>query len=103
MNPETRASNAHDRPGHAPGGCCGHAHDAPAPAHVEALPVAPGTRWTCPMHPEVVRTGPGDCPKCGMPLEPTGASAVGDEQEEREQARMRRRLWIGALLAAPLL
>ena len=25
---------------------------------------------TCPMHPEVVRDGPGSCPKCGMTLEP---------------------------------
>src|ERR1035441_1843646 len=26
--------------------------------------------YTCPMHPEVRKDGPGDCPKCGMPLEP---------------------------------
>jgi Cu+-exporting ATPase len=26
--------------------------------------------YTCPMHPEVVQDGPGDCPKCGMALEP---------------------------------
>ncbi len=25
--------------------------------------------YTCPMHPEVVQQGPGDCPKCGMRLE----------------------------------
>ncbi len=24
--------------------------------------------YTCPMHPEVVQEGPGDCPKCGMQL-----------------------------------
>jgi Cu+-exporting ATPase len=29
-----------------------------------------GTTYTCPMHPEVVQNGPGDCPKCGMALEP---------------------------------
>ncbi len=28
--------------------------------------------YTCPMHPEVQHMGPGDCPKCGMSLEPTG-------------------------------
>ncbi|MFQ5765310.1 MAG: heavy metal translocating P-type ATPase, partial [Rhodospirillales bacterium] len=34
-------------------------------------PKAPaGVRYTCPMHPEVVQDGPGDCPKCGMALEP---------------------------------
>src|SRR5262245_57417870 len=31
---------------------------------------AAGTRFTCPMHPEVIQTGPGACPKCGMALEP---------------------------------
>jgi Cu+-exporting ATPase len=32
--------------------------------------VEPGTRYTCPMHPEIVRDGPGACPICGMALEP---------------------------------
>ena len=27
-----------------------------------------GQKWTCSMHPEVIRDGPGDCPKCGMDL-----------------------------------
>ena len=31
--------------------------------------------YTCPMHPEVVRSEPGDCPKCGMPLVPRGGAA----------------------------
>ena len=90
-------------PAAAPHACCSHgAAGSPTSnrAHVETTI---GGAWTCPMHPEVVRAGPGDCPKCGMPLEPTGASAEGDEQEEREQARMRRRFGIGALLAVPLL
>jgi hypothetical protein len=25
-------------------------------------------QYTCPMHPEVVKDQPGDCPKCGMKL-----------------------------------
>ena len=29
-----------------------------------------GTKYTCPMHPEVVSDKPGNCPKCGMTLEP---------------------------------
>ena len=33
-------------------------------------PVAPGTMYTCPMHPEIRQQGPGDCPICGMALEP---------------------------------
>jgi Cu+-exporting ATPase len=28
------------------------------------------TEWTCPMHPEIVRSEPGSCPICGMALEP---------------------------------
>ena len=36
----------------------------------EPDPVPEGTRYTCPMHPEVVRDAPEDCPICGMALEP---------------------------------
>src|SRR5256885_8105166 len=35
-----------------------------------------GIRYTCPMHPEIVRMGPGSCPKCGMALEPMDVVAV---------------------------
>ena len=31
---------------------------------------APGTIYTCPMHPEIRQDGPGSCPICGMALEP---------------------------------
>ncbi len=31
--------------------------------------------YTCPMHPEVRQRGPGNCPKCGMTLEPVIAAA----------------------------
>ena len=31
---------------------------------------ASSTRYTCSMHPEVVRDAPGKCPKCGMTLVP---------------------------------
>jgi len=64
---------------------------------------APGTKaaYTCPMHPEVVRDGPGDCPLCGMALEPRTVSAEGEEQDP-ELKGMTRRFWIGAILSAPL-
>src|SRR5690606_25366335 len=43
----------------------------PASGTVHAPPTAPaGAKWTCPMHPEIVRDGPGACPICGMALEP---------------------------------
>ena len=57
-------------------------------------------QWTCPMHPEIVRDEPGDCPVCGMALEPT---AVPDEEPvNHELVDMRRRFWISALLTLPL-
>ena len=54
-----------------------HSHRAHAPDHRDADAAAPGavagasgTRYTCPMHPEIVRDAPGSCPKCGMALVP---------------------------------
>src|SRR6266851_3594025 len=66
---------------------------APAP------PVAAG-RWTCPMHPEIVRDRPGSCPICGMALEPM--TPTGDEANP-ELADMTRRFWVAAALSVPLL
>lgn len=37
--------------------------------------VASAREFTCPMHPEVVQSGPGKCPKCGMALEPQSSAA----------------------------
>jgi Cu+-exporting ATPase len=71
---------------------------APAPKPVAA---PPGALWTCPMHPEVVRDGPGSCPKCGMALEPKAITAAPAENPELRD--MRRRLWVSAALTAPLL
>ena len=42
-------------------------------------PVAPGTRWVCPMDPEVISDRPGSCPKCGMALEPETPAPVKTE------------------------
>jgi Cu+-exporting ATPase len=56
--------------------------------------------WTCPMHPEVIRNGPGDCPICGMALEPKTITA--NEVENPELADMTRRFWVAAALSAPL-
>ena len=39
-----------------------------AAASAAPKPFATGAQYTCPMHPEIVRTGPGACPKCGMAL-----------------------------------
>lgn len=60
-----------------------------------------GVTWTCPMHPEIVRDGPGSCPICGMALEPMTPSADGGPNHELID--MSRRFWVGAALAAPVL
>jgi Cu+-exporting ATPase len=57
--------------------------------------------YTCPMHPEVVQDHPGDCPKCGMALEP---KTVEPEAEvNREYLFMRNRFWVCAALALPVM
>jgi Cu+-exporting ATPase len=64
-------------------------------------PPAEGTKWTCPMHPEIVRDGPGSCPICGMALEPLTVTAEAPENEELRD--MTRRFWVSAILAAAIL
>lgn len=58
------------------------------------------TRFTCPMHLEIVQDGPGACPICGMALEPMGG--VSDEPNH-ELIDFSRRLWVSAGAAVPLL
>ena len=58
--------------------------------------------YTCPMHPEIEQDGPGACPKCGMALEPKTVGGA-DEDEDGELRDMTRRMWIGAVLTAPVL
>ncbi len=78
---------------------------APSPAAASARPATPaapgGTLWTCPMHPEIVRPGPGSCPICGMALEPRTAAL--EETPNPELRDMTRRFWVSAALSLPLL
>src|SRR5487761_2120364 len=63
-------------------------------------PVAPGTIYTCPMHPQIRRNEPGNCPICRMTLEAAGIpEAAGTSPELND---MTRRFLIGAVLAAPI-
>ncbi|MGN2247399.1 heavy metal translocating P-type ATPase [Frateuria sp. GZRR35] len=61
-----------------------------------APPADHGAIYTCPMHPEVRQVGPGDCPKCGMALEPLAPSAESDDGGE-VRALARRFGWLVAL------
>src|SRR5713101_9798491 len=63
--------------------------------------LTPGAVYTCPMHPEIRQIGPGNCPKCGMALEPVVVSP--EEQPNPELIDMTRRFWIGLALAIPVL
>ncbi len=56
--------------------------------------------WTCPMHPEVRRPGPGSCPICGMALEPVTVTA--DTGPSPELADMSRRFWVATALTIPI-
>ncbi len=58
-----------------------------------------GTIYTCPMHPEIRQVGPGNCPICGMALEPDVVSL--DAPPNPELADMTRRFWIGLALSVP--
>jgi len=52
----------------------------------------PGTEYTCPMHPEIRQIGPGNCPKCGMALEPV-LPDLASEDDNSEYRDFRRRFW----------
>jgi P-type Cu+ transporter len=62
----------------------------------------PTAVYTCPMHPEIEQVGPGDCPICGMDLEPKVVSLTG-ESDDKQYADMTRRFWVGVALSVPLL
>jgi Cu+-exporting ATPase len=76
---------------------------APAPIAVTRPPkqIATAKKYTCPMHPEIIRDGPGSCPICGMALEPLTASL--EEEENHELIDMTRRFWTAVALTVPVL
>ncbi len=64
---------------------------AAPPEPPAAQPAAEGTIYTCPMHPEIRQEHPGNCPKCGMALEPLLPEL--DEGENPELVDFRHRFW----------
>ena len=73
----------------------------PPAASAAAAPAPPAAgAYTCPMHPEIVRPGPGSCPICGMALEPLAPSL--EEVPDPELADFRRRFLVSAALGLPL-
>lgn len=56
-------------------------------------------QYTCPMHPEIIEDEPGNCPICGMSLEPLIATV---EEDNSELISMTKRFWFSVALALPL-
>lgn len=97
------SQKCHDKFRANPGAYVGAPADAPGGATAAARPSAPaGTKYTCPMHPEIVRDAPGACPKCGMALEPMGVPRD-DAAPNPERVDFQRRFLVGVLLTVPLL
>ncbi|HEY5233857.1 MAG TPA: heavy metal translocating P-type ATPase [Verrucomicrobiae bacterium] len=69
--------------------------------HAEVKPDA-AAKYFCPMCPGVESDRPGDCPKCGMALEPKTMTVGADDEDNSELDDMTRRFWIGAALTLPV-
>ncbi|KSV93323.1 HAD-IC family P-type ATPase, partial [Sinorhizobium sp. GL28] len=83
-----------------------HHHHANQNARTAEVPGKHGSQqdgviYTCPMHPQIRQLGPGNCPICGMTLEPAVVTA--DMGPSAELVDMRRRFWIGLVLTLPVL
>ena len=65
-----------------------------------AVDAPAGTTFTCPMHPQIRQVGPGNCPICGMALEPETPTL--DTGPNVELVDMTRRFWIALALTAPV-
>ena len=79
-------------------------HPETRPAEAETPPPPPAggkVEYICPMDPEILSDRPGNCPKCGMALEPRIVTA--DEGTNAELVDMRRRFWVGVVFTVPLL
>jgi P-type Cu+ transporter len=89
--------NPHDS--HAHHAHQGHCHHAAAAPAAPAAAGADDRIYTCPMHPEIRQVGPGNCPKCGMALEPL---MPGSAEDDSELKTVRRKFWIAFALALPV-
>jgi P-type Cu+ transporter len=74
----------------------GHSHPTPTKS-------GKAVKYTCPMHPQIVQDGPGDCPICGMALEPLTASAEPEEGKELSDMERRFRWAVGLSIPVALL
>ncbi|WP_292957048.1 copper-translocating P-type ATPase [Nitrosomonas sp.] len=80
--------------------CCDHRHSHAEKPRDDSQSARASAIYTCPMHPEIRQNGPGNCPICGMALEPE--TMTGEEGENPELTDMRKRFWIGLVLTLPV-
>lgn len=78
-----------------------HVHSVALDSAHTAVPSKGSTRYTCPMHPQIVQIGPGSCPICGMALEPMDVFT--EVEADPEYDSMRLRFWVSTALSLPLL
>lgn len=83
-------------PPHSKESCC---HSTTKPAN-EASHIPTESMYVCPMHPEIRQSKPGNCPLCGMALEPEQLTL--DSTENHEYKDMSRRFWGALFLTLPL-
>ena len=96
--PEPAIKTTHAGHEHA---CCAHdAAAAPAVANSAPPQGSKNVEYTCPMHSQIRQMGPGNCPICGMTLEPLVATAEAEENPELHD--MTRRFWVGLVLTVPV-
>ena len=77
-----------------------HHHDHGAvPARKPDTEGRPGTIYTCPMHPQVRQLGPGNCPICGMALEP---EMPAEQEDDRAIRKVRTKFWIALAFTLPV-
>ncbi len=81
-----------------------HRHAGSGPSSGSALAAGAALQWTCPMHPEILRDAPGDCPVCGMSLVSIAGTGLsgGEEAHDLELRDLGWRLKVGLALSIPL-
>jgi Cu+-exporting ATPase len=80
--------------------CCDHCRQKFLNPPAEEKPVPQNAIYTCPMHPEVSQEHPGDCPICGMALEPL--DATGEDSGSGELDDMTQRFVVSVLFGLPV-
>lgn len=105
MTVDEASSSFADRDGQRFYFCCDHCREkflSPT-SFVQIAPLSDEhVSYLCPMHPEVQENHPGDCPKCGMALEPSMPTPNSNAQNDTELRDMTKRFWFGALLTLPV-